>query len=258
MTSTASSGADRRPPAQRRTGSGTPVRYRRSLRSWPTVALLVGTSVAVLCGVVVADGEVPAVEESVFHAVNDLPEALRPAMWVFQLAGLLLVPLGVAIAAAVLRRYRLAVALVALIPLKLLVEKGVVKQLVERSRPGTSICAGDAACGNFRDVPLSGPSFVSGHAIVAWGIATLLWPYLPPRWRWVPVCIAALNAVARVYLGAHNPLDVVGGAAVGVAVGALLTIATGLPVTDPPGAAATAQDRAGPTDVPPPTTGGPR
>ena len=101
-------------------------------------------------------------------------------------------------------------------------------------------------------------NFFLARPVVAWGIATLLWPYLPPRWRWVPVCIAALNAVARVYLGAHNPLDVVGGAAVGVAVGALLTIATGLPVTYPPGAAATAQDRAGPTYVPPPTTGGPR
>lgn len=256
MTSTASSGADRR-PALRRTGPGAPVRYRRSLRAWPTIALVAGTSVAVLCGVVAASGEVPAVEASVFHAVNDLPEALRPAMWLFQLAGLLLVPLGVAIAAAALRRYRLAIALVALIPLKLLVEKGVVKQLVERGRPGTSICAADAACGNFRDVPLSGPSFVSGHAIVAWGIATLLWPYLPPRWRWAPVCIAALNAVARVYLGAHNPLDVVGGAAVGVAVGSLLTIATGLPVTDLPGAAGPPPDRAGPTLASPPTTGSP-
>ncbi len=78
---------------------------------------------------------------------------------------------------------------------------------------------------------MTGMSFVSGHAVIAWGVATLLRPYLPGRWRWVPVGIAALNAVARVHLGAHNPLDVVGGGAIGVALGAALTLITGTPVT---------------------------
>lgn len=49
-----------------------------------------------------------------------------------------------------------------------------------------SICGApdgfDETCGNFRgDVPLGGLSFVSGHAIIAWGVATLLWPVLPSR-----------------------------------------------------------------------------
>ena len=59
----------------------------------------------------------------------------------------------------------------------------------------------------------------------AWGVATVLWPALPRRWRWVPVAVATLNAIARVYLGAHNPLDVLGGGAIGIAVGALLVAA---------------------------------
>jgi undecaprenyl-diphosphatase len=37
--------------------------------------------------------------------------------------------------------------------------------------------------------------------------------------------LASLNAVARVYLGAHNPLDVVGGAAVGLVIAAGLDLA---------------------------------
>jgi membrane-associated phospholipid phosphatase len=40
----------------------------------------------------------------------------------------------------------------------------------------------------------------------------------------VAFVLASLNAGARVYLGAHNPLDVVGGAAVGLAIAAALDL----------------------------------
>ena len=60
----------------------------------------------------------------------------------------------------------------------------------------------------------------------------------PPMWlglpSWVTTAVlcyfaaAVLNAIARVYLGAHNPLDVVGGGAIGVAIGVVLVVAFGL------------------------------
>jgi undecaprenyl-diphosphatase len=181
--------------------------------------------VAIVCGVVASSGDVPAWEADVFHAINDLPDALRPVMTLFQYAGLLLVPAVVAVVAVVLRRWWLAAALVALIPLKLVVEKLVVKQLVERDRPATSICDGDITCGNFRDVPLVGASFVSGHAIIAWAVAVLVLPYLRGWWRAIPIAVAVANSVARIYLGAHNPLDVIGGAAIGIALGSLINLA---------------------------------
>jgi undecaprenyl-diphosphatase len=207
----------------------------RSARSLVAV-FVAAVVVAVTSGLVAASGEVPGWETSVFHAINDLPGWLEGPMWVFQLAGLLFVPFIVAVVAALFRKWWLAGALVALVPLKLFVEKAVVKQLVERERPGTTICgydvddpaAFDEACGNFRDVPLFGLSFVSGHAVIAWSVATVLFVALPGRWRWVPFVVAALNAVARVYLGAHNPLDVIGGGAIGVAVGVAVVGATGL------------------------------
>ena len=105
-----------------------------------TWAAIGGVAVAVfaVCAVIASDGEVPAWEREAFHAVNDLPDWLYAPMWGFQLAGLLFVPILVAAVAAVFRRWRLAAALVVLVPLKLIVEKLVVKQLVERERPGST------------------------------------------------------------------------------------------------------------------------
>lgn len=193
------------------------------------IATVAGVTIAVAAGIAASSGVVRPWEQTVFHVINNLPEWLRAPMWVLQLAGLLLVPLLVALPVAATRRFRLAGALVALIPLKLFVEKDVVKQLVQRQRPGTSICDMDLTCGHFRDVPVVGPSFVSGHAIIAFGVATLLVGYLRPPWRHVVLGVAVGNAIARVYLGAHNVLDVVGGGAIGVALGSLLALAVGLP-----------------------------
>lgn len=192
-------------------------------------ALGAAAALAVVCGAIAADGEVPGWEASVFDAINGLPDWLEAPMWVFQLAGLLFAPLVVAAVALLLRRVRLALALVAVVPLKLVVEKAVVKQLVERERPGTTICELDTSCANFRDAPLEGLSFVSGHAIIAWAIVALVWPWATASWRSIAVAVAMLNGVARIYLGAHNPLDVVGGAGVGIALGVALTMIAGAP-----------------------------
>ncbi|UOY02399.1 phosphatase PAP2 family protein [Blastococcus sp. PRF04-17] len=198
----------------------TTARPGRPTAVWVAATAAAGTA---LCAWVVAPGGVGAAERAVFAAVNGWPDPLRWPLWTFQLLGVLVVPLVVAAGALLLRRWRLAVALVLLVPAKLFVEREVVKALVRRERPGTTIP--DAVLRG--DVPSAGPSFPSGHAMIAFGVLTLLWPYLPRRWRAVVLACAVLNSVARVYLGAHAPLDVVAGALAGVAVGALLTAAVG-------------------------------
>jgi undecaprenyl-diphosphatase len=173
----------------------------------------------------VAPGTVGDLERRVFAFVNGSPDVLQWPLWIFQLLGVLGMPLLVAAVALVLRRWRLALALALLVPLKLGVEREVLKELVHRERPGTTIPGAV-----LRDVPSAGLSFPSGHAIIVFGIVVLLAPYLRRRWLLVVVALAVLNSVARVYLGGHAPLDVVGGAAAGVAVGALLNLLVGVPL----------------------------
>ncbi len=171
---------------------------------------------------IVRDGTVGDVEESVFRGVNELPGWLYVVASPLQLLGALVLGPIVAAVALVLRRYRLAIAALLVTLLKLLTERGV-KAIVSRQRPGTSIGPDIEMRG---DVHLTGESFVSGHAVLVTAIATVVSPYVPGRWKIVPWAVAAAVCVGRVYVGAHNPLDVVCGAALGVAIGAAANLVT--------------------------------
>lgn len=207
----------------------------RTVRRRPVdgVVALVAAVVAIACTLVAHTGEVPGWEQAIFHAVNGLPDQLTPLFFPLQLLGVLVVPALVAVVIVVWKRaWRAGLALLLLIPLKLFVELKVLKVLVDRERPAASICEGDLTCGNFRNVPLAGDSYPSGHAVIAGAMVVILLPYLNRAWRITVICLGIGVLVARVYLGAHNPLDVVGGAAVGVVVGCLLNLVIGVSLKD--------------------------
>jgi membrane-associated phospholipid phosphatase len=88
----------------------------------------------------------------------------------------------------------------------------VLKALVDRGRPPEEIDF-QALVG----VP-SSPSFPSGHAMSAFAVAGAI-AVLSPRLRWPVLGIAAVIAFSRVYLGVHFWIDVLVGAALGLAVG---------------------------------------
>ena len=183
-----------------------------------------GLAASALCMFMVRNGEVSGVEEAAFNSVNGLPDWLRAPMWVFQIFGSLAFVAVAALVAFALRRYRLGIALAAAIPLKLALEWWVVKALVERERP--SFTVPDAV---IRDSNTSPLGFPSGHAMFAFVLAGLLAPYLGRRGRVFVYSLAVLNGFARMYLGAHNPLDVVAGAALGIAIAAGLNLGVGVP-----------------------------
>ena len=77
-------------------------------------------------------------------------------------------------------------------------------------------------------IPHTG-AFPSGHAATAFACATVL-AWASPRLRVPAFVLAAGIACSRVYVGVHWPLDILGGAVLGVAVAtALLTLVAGRP-----------------------------
>jgi membrane-associated phospholipid phosphatase len=191
---------------------------RTNVRTWSAVGVI-SLGVVLTCLLLVRDGDVSSAERSVFQAINDLPDALESPMVVVQYAGVAVVPFVVAGIAAVLRKWRLAIAALLVYPLKIVVEKLVLKELVYRGRPGAT--EPDAT---LRHVPTHGPSFPSGHAIVAFALAGIVAPYLSRGWRVVAYVGAIAVAFSRIYLGAHNPLDVLAGAASGLLIAAVLNL----------------------------------
>jgi undecaprenyl-diphosphatase len=75
----------------------------------------------------------------------------------------------------------------------------------------------------------SDPSFPSDHACVAGAVAVGLF-FVDRRLGWVAGVLAVVMAFARVYVGAHWPLDVVAGLAVGGALAALTILLARRPV----------------------------
>jgi glycosyltransferase 2 family protein len=160
-------------------------------------------------------------ESASFHAVNELPGELYYPTWVVMQAGSIGAVAVATVVALAVRRMRLALDLLVAGTSAWLLAT-VVKAAVGRGRPDDLLQ--DVI---IRGAPFAGEGYVSGHAAVAAALAAAATPYLPRRGQVGVWSVAFLVALARVYVGAHLPLDVLGGAAMGWAIGCLVHILLG-------------------------------
>lgn len=195
----------------------------RSAR-WLAAAAGVGIVLLAVSWLLLGDPvtSVPGWEADVSTAVNGWPGVLEWPLWpVMQLGTPGTYIVGGAGVYALTRRWRPSLAT----GVSVLLAWGaarLVKEAVERPRPDDLL----------DDLVVRGPTsdgygYVSGHTTIAFALATALTAVLPGRWRWAPYPVAAVVGLARVYYGAHLPLDVVGGAGLGVACGVVAVVGFG-------------------------------
>jgi undecaprenyl-diphosphatase len=187
------------------------------------VLVVVGAVVLVLACLPVHPSGVSGPETGVFRVLNGTDVLPFAVIWpVMQVGNFVAVPVAAAVAAA-FRRWRLAAGLL-LAGAGVYVLAKVVKGLVVRGRPDHLL--GDVVV---RGAAATGRGFVSGHAAVVTTLLVVAWPWLGRTGRVVAAVVALAVCLARVHVGAHLPLDVVGGAALGLAVGGAVRLALGHP-----------------------------
>jgi len=182
-----------------------------------TQTLRIAAAAAVLVGSALESKKgLPQWERRVYQSINDAPDELAVLAWAPMQAGSLSAPFVLA-GAAYLRTRRPDPA----VPFAVagfttwLVAKGV-KKIVGRGRPYDFDTTTNLRLATQTDGSLG---YVSGHAAVASTLATII-----TRDRTTVEALALLGlavgvGVTRIYAGAHLPLDVVGGVALGVIVG---------------------------------------
>ena len=178
----------------------------------PAVRLGLGAAGLVLSTLPVRRDRVGATEARVFATVNGLPDAIHGPAWVvMQCGALVAAPVSAAVASA-LGEKRLAVQLATAGTTTWALSK-VVKRLVRRERPASLLPAvvvrGQAA---------TGLGYLSGHAGVATALAATLVQRVGFRRAAPALAVAGTVGLTRLYVGAHLPLDIAGGSALGLVV----------------------------------------
>jgi membrane-associated phospholipid phosphatase len=191
----------------------------------PRVRLGVGIAGLLASAGTVRHDRVGPGEARAFQAVNGLPDALyRPAWVVMQMGAFGAVPAAAAtawLAGDGELAGRLLVGGTGAWALSKLV-----KQMVRRPRP-TALLPGTRGRG--RDAV--GLGYLSGHAAVAVALGAAALPRLGPTGRALTLTAVPLVGLTRVYVGAHFPLDIAGGVALGLAADAAAALVTSRPVS---------------------------
>jgi undecaprenyl-diphosphatase len=193
------------------------VRERRLLE-WNVVVLSIA-SIVLLAASIAARADLTALETQVFRGVNELPDALYNPIWPLMQYGTFITIPVLAAVALLFHRRALALAL-ALAGVGVYLLALVVKQIVERGRPAELLTGVEQ-----REVFGEGSlGFPSGHAAVAAALSVVVAAHLSKRWTIAALVLGTAVLIGRLYVGAHLPLDVIGGAALGAVAGSAVNL----------------------------------
>jgi membrane-associated phospholipid phosphatase len=205
--------------ALNRPASGRPVCRALVLLADPSVRLGLGVAGVMAAGIPVRRDRVGRREAALFLAVNGLPDLLFAPAWAVMQAGALGAALAAALAAwatgdeQLARRFAASgVGTWALAKL--------VKERIRRPRPASLLAATRT-----RGPEASGSGYLSGHAGVVAALCAASFHRLSGSERALALGMVAAVGLSRMYVGAHLPLDVVGGVSLGLAADAAVALA---------------------------------
>lgn len=187
----------------------------------PRVRLGAGAAVVVVTALAVRHRDVGPWEAGAFRAVNGLPSSMYPVGWACMQLGAFGAAPAAAGAAWLAGERELAARLLASGAGTWAIAK-LVKHVVRRPRPG-ALLPGTRCRGR----PAAGLGYLSGHAGVAAALGAAALPRLGPRGRALILIAVPAVGLTRIYVGAHLPLDVAGGTALGLAVDAAVSLCAG-------------------------------
>jgi len=188
----------------------------------PRIRLGIGAAATVITALSARQPAVGRCEARAFLAVNSLPDRLYRPVWAIMQLGTLGAAPAAAGAALLARDRQLAGRLLAAGVCNSVLSKPI-KKLVHRPRPSTLVSGA-----RLRGREASGLGYLSGHAGVAAALGTATASRLSPAGRAVIAAAVPIVGLSRLYVGAHLPLDIAGGAALGIAVEAAIALAADL------------------------------
>ncbi len=199
-------------------------------RSHPAPEPAVTLAGRVLAGAAVVDAGarlaatgVPKWEAKLFRQMNNTPHFLERPLWIPMQLGSLWGPVAVGAGIWRFRRdRRTALGVLAAGVLAWQLAK-VIKNQVGRGRPWHEMDDIEHRAGT----PYEGLGYVSGHTAVVAAMATVLRPHLSVGGRLVSYLAVLVIGFARVHVSAHMPVDLVGGVALGIAVGSAWELVSG-------------------------------